>query len=111
MERSRLVLAGLLQLLAILYAAWFFGDRQYTLALLVFALPPILLMIGVMARRRTAAFWAGVFGLFWFCHGVVVAYGRPAERGYGWVEIVLAIVIVMASSWPGVSARFGKKKT
>ena len=63
MERSRLVLAGLLQLLAVLYAVWFYGDRQYTLALLVFALPPILLMIGVMARRRTAAFWAGVFAL------------------------------------------------
>ena len=47
MERSRLVLAGLLQLLAILYAAWFFGDRQYTLALLVFALPPILLIAAV----------------------------------------------------------------
>ena len=37
MERSRLVLAGLLQLLAVLYAVWFYGDRQYTLALLVFA--------------------------------------------------------------------------
>ena len=61
MERSRLVLAGLLQLLAVLYAVWFYGDRQYTLALLVFALPPILLMIGVMARRRTAAFWAGAW--------------------------------------------------
>ena len=59
MERSRLVLAGLLQLLAVLYAVWFYGDRQYTLALLVFALPPILLMIGVMARRRTAAYPAG----------------------------------------------------
>ena len=54
MDRSRLLLAGLLQLLAILYAAWFWGDRQYTLALLVFALPPLLLMIGVMARRPSA---------------------------------------------------------
>ena len=52
MDRSRLLLAGLLQLLAILYAVWFWGDRQYTLALLVFSLPPIVLMIGVAARRR-----------------------------------------------------------
>ena len=55
MERSRLVLAGLLQLLAVLYAVWFYGDRQYTLALLVFALPPILLMIG--ASTPDSARW------------------------------------------------------
>ena len=60
MERSRLVLAGLLQLLAILYALWFWGDRQYTLALLVFSLPPIVLMIGVT---------------------LVMLYVRGAERG------------------------------
>jgi hypothetical protein len=27
------------------------------------------------------------------------------------VEIALSILIILASSWPGVSARFGKKKT
>src|SRR5688572_11677058 len=100
MDRSRLLLAALLQLLAVLYAVWFYGDRQYTLALLVFALPPILLMIGVMARRRTAAFWAGVFALFWFSHAVMVAWADPVKAKFAWVGIVLSIGIVLATSWP-----------
>ena len=109
MERSRLVLAGLLQLLAVLYAVWFYGDRQYTLALLVFALPPVLLMIGVMARRRTAAFLAGVFALFWFSHVVMVAWADPVKAPFAWGGIVLSIAIVIATSWPAFAKRFGNK--
>ena len=109
MERSRLVLAGLLQLLAVLYAVWFYGDRQYTLALLVFALPPILLMIGVMARRRTAAFWAGVFALFWFSHAVMVAWADPVKAPFARAGIVLSVGIVLATSWPAFANRFGRK--
>ncbi|WP_299340967.1 DUF2069 domain-containing protein [uncultured Pseudoxanthomonas sp.] len=109
MDRSRLLLAALLQLLAILYAVWFWGDLQYTLALLVFALPPILLMIGVMARRRTAAFWAGVFALFWFSHAVMVAWADPVKAPFAWGGIVLSIGIVLATSWPAFAKRFGRK--
>ncbi|WP_394695396.1 DUF2069 domain-containing protein [Pseudoxanthomonas japonensis] len=109
MERSRLVLASLLQLLAILYALWFWGDRQYTLALLVFSLPPIVLMIGVMTRRRTAAFWAGVLALFWFSHAVMVAWADPVKAKFAWVGIVLSIGIVLATSWPAFAKRFGRK--
>ncbi|SDQ44506.1 Predicted membrane protein [Pseudoxanthomonas sp. CF385] len=109
MDRSRLILAGLLQLLAILYAAWFYGDRQYTLALLVFSLPPLLLMIGVMARRRTAAFWASVAALFWFSHAVMVAWADPVKAPFAWVGIVLTVGIVLATSWPAFAKRFGKK--
>ena len=109
MDRSRLVLAVLLQLLAILYALWFYGDRQYTLALLVFSLPPIVLMIGVMARRRTAAFWAGVLALFWFSHAVMVAWADPVKAKFAWVGIVLSIGIVLATSWPAFAKRYGRK--
>ena len=101
MERSRLVLAGLLQLLAILYALWFWGDR--------FSLPPIVLMIGVMTRRRTAAFWAGVLALFWFSHAVMVAWADPVKAKFAWVGIVLSIGIVLATSWPAFAKRFGRK--
>ncbi len=109
MDRSRLLLAALLQLLAILYAAWFWGDRQYTIALLVFSLPPVVLMIGVMARRRTAAFWAGVFALFWFSHAVMVAWADPAKATFAWGGIVLSVGIVVATSWPALAKRFGRK--
>lgn len=110
MKGSRLVLGVALFALSVLFLLWMHDDRYRTAALLVFALPPLLLLAGVVRGSRKAAFWSGVLGLLWFCHGVVVAYGRPAERGFGWAEIVLAVVIVMASSWPGVAGRFRKKK-
>ena len=110
MTTSRKILAFALFALSVLYSVWFHDDKHRLAAMLVFVLPPLLMLVGALRGSATAAFWAGVFGLFWFCHGVVVAYGRPTERGYGWAEIVLALVIVIASSWPGVSARFRKKK-
>ena len=111
MRKPRVTLALALFALSVLFSLWFHDDQHRLAAMLVFVLPPLLMLLGALRGSATAAFWAGVFGLFWFCHGVVVAYGRPAERAYGWVEIVLAIVIVMASSWPGVSARLLKRKT
>ena len=110
MKGSRLVLGVALFALSLLFSVWMHDDRYRIAALLVFALPPLLLLAGVMRGSHKAAFWSGVFGLFWFSHGVMVAYGRPAERGFGWGEIVLALTIVLASSWPGVAGRFRKKK-
>lgn len=109
MDRSRLLLAAMLQLLALLYAAWFYGDRHYAAVLLVFCLPPVLLMMGTLARRRTAPFWAGVLALFWFAHAVMVAWSRPAEAGYAWAAIVLSLGIVLATSWPALGKRFRKR--
>lgn len=109
MDRSRALLAALLLALALLYAVWFRGDRHYTAVLLVFCLPPLLLMLGVLLRRASAAFWAGVFALFWFAHAVMVAWSRPAEAGYAWGGIVLSVGVVLATSWPALRARFGRK--
>ncbi len=109
MKRSRIVLGVALFALSVLFSVWMHEDPYLIASLLVFALPPLLLLAGVVSGSRKAAFWSGVFGLLWFSHGVMVAYGRPAERGFGWGEIVLAVTIVMASSWPGVAGRFRKK--
>ena len=109
MPRSRLLLAALLQLLAALYAVWFYGDRHYPAVLLVFCLPPVLLMAGVLLGRRAAAFWAGVLALFWFAHAVMVAWSRPAEAGFAWATIALSTGIVLAASWPGLRQRFARK--
>jgi uncharacterized membrane protein len=68
----------------------------------------LLALVAVLRGGAKAAFWSGVLGLFWFSHGVMVAWSRPAEGGYAWGEIVLALVVVMAASWPGLRARFGK---
>ena len=108
MSRHLLIVA--LFALAALFATWFRADKHLLASQLVFAAPPLLLALATLAGAKRAPFWAGVLALFWFCHGVMVAWSRPAEAGYAWAEIVLALGIVLSSNWPGLSARFGRKK-
>jgi uncharacterized membrane protein len=105
---TRVLVASLLALSA-LYVAWFGRQPDPWAELVVFALPPLLLAIGRWRGRRTAGYWASVLGLFWFSHGVMVAWSRPAEAGYAWGEIVLALVVIFAASWSGLRARLGRK--
>ena len=106
MNTSRVILSLALFALSVLFALWFDGS-EYRIALLAFFMPPpLLLLAGVLARHAKASFWAGVLGLFWFSHGVMEAYALPDERGFAVGETILALVIVLASSWPGVGARF-----
>ena len=107
--RHRAVLAALLLALAAVFAAWFRDDPRLVAALVVFAAPPLLLAAGVLRGSRVAAFACGVLGLAWFCHGVMLAYDRPGERGYALAEVVLAIAIIVAASYPGLQARFGRR--
>jgi uncharacterized membrane protein len=105
---SRLVLVAALFALAGLFVAWFHGDRHLAAVLLVFVLPPLLAAIAVLFGGAKAAFWSGVLGLLWFSHGVMVAWSRPAERWPALTEVALALVVVVASSWPGLRARLRK---
>ena len=109
MKKSQIVLALALFALSVLFSLWF-DASEFRIALLVFFMaPPLLVLAGVLAHYAKASFWAGVLGLFWFSQGVMEAYAVPLERSYAIVEIMLAVVIVLASSWPGISARFRKK--
>ena len=108
--RARLCLIAALLALSATYVAWFAGKPRPWVALAVFALPPLLLAIGVIRRQQTAGFWAGVLALGWFSHGVMVAWSRPAEQGYAWTALLLAVAIVFASSLPGMRARFAGKR-
>ena len=96
--------------LALLFALWFGRDKHAVAALLVFALPPLLLALPAWRGGRRAAFWAGVLALFWFSHGVMVAWTRPPERLLAWLEIALALLVIGASSWAGLRARFGRRR-
>ncbi len=107
---ARIVLGVALAALALLYLLWFHDDKYRTAALIVFVLPPLLLLAGVLRGSARAAFWAGVIGLFWFSHGVMVAYTRPGEAIFAWLEIALSIVVVLAASWPGLHARSSNRK-
>lgn len=104
------VLVAALAALAALFTVWFAPTAQPWVALAVFALPPALLAIGHWCGRRTAGYWASVLALFWFSHGVMVAYSRPQERWFGLAELALALVIIFAASGPGMRARLAQKK-
>ena len=105
---QRLTGAALLAL-AVLFAAWFHDDRHALAAMLVFVLPPLLLAVPAWRGGRRAAVWAGVLALFWFSHGVMAAWTRPDERLFAWLEILLSLLVIGASSWAGLRARFGRR--
>ena len=107
--RSGIVLVVALLALAALFVAWFAPRPDPWVALAVFAAPPALLALAHWRGHRSAAFWSGVLALAWFSHGVMVAWTRAPERSHALVEIALALVVVVASSWPGLRARFARR--
>jgi uncharacterized membrane protein len=107
---SRRVLLVALIALVGLYLLWFGGQPRPWVELAVFAGPPALLAMAVLRGVRAAGFWAGVLALAWFSHGVMIAWSSPPQRLFGLLELALAVVVVFASSVPGMRARFGRKK-
>ncbi|MES2670437.1 MAG: DUF2069 domain-containing protein [Pseudomonadota bacterium] len=107
--RDRILLSLALLALAAVFALWFHDDRSAVAALLFFALPPLLLALGVWTQRGSARFWSGVIALGWFSHGVMIAWADAAQRGYALAEIALALLIVFVSSASGLRAKFGKR--
>lgn len=110
MSRSRLVLCIALFALSVLFSLWFHASPYRVALLAFFCLPPLACLAFAWAGSRKAVFWSGVFGLLWFCHGVMEAWTVPAERGYALVETALAVVIILASSWPGLDSKLGKRR-
>ncbi|MBN7137562.1 hypothetical protein A7A76_22950 [Lysobacter enzymogenes] len=105
-----MLLASLVALSA-LFALWYLLPGKHWLAgLTVFVLPPALLAAGVAVRSRLAAYWAGVLALFWFCHGVMLAWSSPGERLYAWIELALALAVIFSANLAGMKARLGRKR-
>ncbi len=107
----RRLLAITLLALSALFAWWFGDDRHFIATLVVFTLPPLVLAIGARLGSRLAVFWSGVLALGWFSHGVMTAWTHPDARLYGWLELLLALVVVFASNWNGLRARLGRKSS
>ena len=106
-QRSTLLLA--LIALAALYTFWFLHDKHWLATQLVFTAPPLLLAIALRLGWQRAPFWAGVFELFWFSHGVMSAWTHRETALFAWAEIVLSLLVVTLASLPGLRARFGKR--
>ena len=107
---SHRVLFAALLMLGLLYAWWFRDDAYRTAAMVVFALPPLLMAALVWQGRRGAGLISGLLALLWFSHGVLVAWVRPAELVPALLEVLLAVVVVLAASLPGLRARFARQR-
>ena len=107
MSRGHRLLVAALLLLAALFG-WGFRDA---LPVQMFAaLPPLMLAVALWLRIGAAAFWAGIFALAWFSYGVMEAWTLTGSgRAFALAVVALSLVIVGASSWGGMKARFGRK--
>lgn len=105
---SRSIFPGALLALAGLFVYWFGRQADWT-AMLLFALPPLVFGFLAGVRPRMAQFWAGVFALMWFAHGIMVAWSRPAERTLAWIEILLALAVIFSANWTALRARRSRK--
>jgi len=104
---TRVLLAGLFGL-AGLFVFWFLHEGWHAVAW--FAGPPLLLAALNWSGGQKPAFWAGLFALGWFSHGVMVAWSRPMDRELALIEIALALVVFIGATLPGMRARFGPRR-
>ncbi|MCQ4164514.1 DUF2069 domain-containing protein [Tahibacter harae] len=98
--------------LILLHLAWhgWLAPPQNGSSGLAIALTAGPLLLPLLALRRSLAralLWVGILGLFYFCHGVIAAWGEPRARGPALVEIVLCLVLIGALGW---SARGYRRK-
>lgn len=108
-------LALVLALLALHWLWYARASAASTLGGLVFtlivSLPLALIAIGLALDRPSARFWSGVVALFYFCHGVTDAWAIPESLLEGTAEALLSVALVLASSWDGLQARFGVRRS
>ena len=104
----RVLLVALLALVA-LYGYWFAPRPDAWVALLVFALPPLLLAVGVALRRRTAGFWAASWPLGF--HAITRHDGvLSVLRGFTGAELARLVREATGAS-PTVARRAGWRLT
>jgi uncharacterized membrane protein len=92
--------AGLV-LLHLLWHGWLAPPVNGS-ALLALALTVGPLLLPLLALRRSfgrALLWVGILGLFYFCHGVVAAWGEPRVRVFAIIEILLCLALITALGW------------
>ncbi|HEX5488338.1 MAG TPA: DUF2069 domain-containing protein [Rhodanobacteraceae bacterium] len=83
--------------LQIVWHAWLLPPRHMPTAVaLAIALIPLALPLLYWRTPQRALIAAGMVSLFYFCHGVAEAWAAPAARGLAWIEIILAVVLVLS---------------
>ena len=98
-RRIGLAAWGALAVLQVIWHAWLQPDRHTPLALaLAIALVPLAIPLIWWRRPWLALVIAGMVALFYFCHGVAIAYSVPQERVLAWVEIVLSVIVILGNA-------------
>lgn len=88
-----------LALLQIVWHAWLLPPAYMSIAVaLVIALLPLAIPLVYWRTPARALLLAGMICLFYFCHGVAEAYAAPQERIFATIEIVLAVLVILASA-------------
>ncbi|TAN05282.1 MAG: DUF2069 domain-containing protein [Rhodanobacteraceae bacterium] len=88
---------GALAALQIVWHAWLLPPtRMPVAAALALALLPLAIPLLYWRQPPRALLLAGSIGLFYFCHGVAEAWTVPRERALAWIEIVLAVGVILA---------------
>jgi uncharacterized membrane protein len=86
------------------------ANSPAALMVLFFALPILpgcLLRLKHASRGRLLAAFAA---LLYFMHGVMILVVDPMQRGSASGQVLLALLLVLAASWPGLRARLGRKQ-
>lgn len=95
--------------LQILWYAWLTprtGTSPWPLVALTVV--PLLPGLWICWRNlRRGVLIGGIVGLFYFCHGVVVAWAVSGQRTLGLAEIALTLILIGALGW---DARHYKRK-
>ena len=99
-----------LALLQIVWHAWLLPPARMPVAVaLLFGLLPLAIPLLYWRTPARALLLAGMICLFYFCHGVAEAYAAPRERVFAAIEIVLAVIVILACA--RIPRRRGKLPT
>jgi uncharacterized membrane protein len=86
-----------LALLQIAWHAWLLPPARMPIAVaLVFGLLPLAVPLLYWRTPARALLLAGMICLFYFCHGIAEFYAVPGERVIAGIEIVLAVIVILA---------------
>jgi uncharacterized membrane protein len=99
-----------LALLHIVWHAWLLPPANSGIAAtLALSIAPLLPGLWVCLRNlRRGVLIGGIVCLFYFCHGVTVAYADASARLPALAEIALSLVVISALGW---DARKYKRKS
>ncbi|WP_374249256.1 DUF2069 domain-containing protein [Thermomonas sp.] len=103
-------LAATLFALAALFCGWSWQHTQPLAGLLAFALPPAVLGLGALRQWPRIGFFAAIFALLWFSHGVMLLWSEPTLRGWAATETMLSLLVIHATCLPGYRARRARQR-